>query len=140
MGSTVLKWYDLQEKGLPVTDNMRTRARAAVSAIIADYGIEGEAGFSILHRCSEAFHFLMVCTWRGSNEIWQSVYYLDAGMDNFGSFPPAYVEQGLPRPTFCVWEAGVVAHEAKSWAKFLASQRTESDLAHWSEDAIDADV
>ena len=44
------------------------------------------------------------------------------------------------RPTFCVWELGVVAHEAKAWSRFLTSPRSEEDEAIWRNDVLSADV
>ena len=29
---------------------------------------------SILHRCGEDFYFLLVCTWRNENELWETVW------------------------------------------------------------------
>jgi hypothetical protein len=38
------------------------------------------------------------------------------------------------RPTFCVWELGVVAHEAAAWSRYLASPRADTDFARWRDD------
>jgi len=67
---------------------------------------------------------------RGSNELWEAVYYRDAGMAGFAVFDPAYPAAG-PRPTFCVWELGIVAAEAQAWARFLGSPRTTEDDRLW---------
>ena len=44
-----------------------------------------------------------------------------------------------PRPTFCVWELAIVAHEALAWSRFLASDRDEAALSRWREDMLDAE-
>jgi hypothetical protein len=46
----------------------------------------------------------------------------------------------MVRPTFCVWELGVVSHEARAWARFLASPRREEDLGWWREDWFSGEV
>ena len=58
---------------------------------------------SILHRCGESFYFLLVCTWRNENELWETVWAKDGDGDVF--FRPWPIE-GTHRPTFCVWELG----------------------------------
>ena len=37
----------------------------------------GELGFVVLHRCGESFYFLLVCTWRNENELWETVWAKD---------------------------------------------------------------
>lgn len=85
-----------------------------------------DLGFAILHKCGADFHFLLLQLWRGANEIWEAVYYTDKGMDGFAPFAPA--NPGPPavlRPTFCVWEMGIVAFEARAWSDFLVSPRDD---------------
>src|SRR5438128_599716 len=79
----------------------RTRLRAAP---LAATGL----GFVILHRCGESFYFLIVCTWRNSNELWQTVFYKDGeAMKEFALYP----RDGEHKPTLCVWELVPVGHE-----------------------------
>ena len=112
IGATFLKWYDLDEPDLRISGHTRASATSATQPIPDPSDI---AGFVILHRCSAEFHFLLVNVWRGNNEIWQSVYYIDAQTTEFTPFPSAYPPIGAPRPTFCVWETGIVAHESQAW-------------------------
>jgi hypothetical protein len=62
-------------------------------------------GLGILHRCGSDFYFLIVNTWRGNNEVWETVFYKDgAAMADFAPFP----REGMHKPTFCVWELAPV--------------------------------
>src|SRR5262249_42716541 len=85
-------------------------------------GTLGEHGFVILHRCGEDFYFLLVCTWRNENELWETVW---AKSDSDALFRPWPID-GAHRPTFCVWELGAVAHEREAWTRYLLSARDEA--------------
>src|SRR3546814_7109998 len=77
--------------------------------------------FVILHRCGADFYFLLVSVWRGSNELWEAVWYQHGDMPAFAPLDSAYLpDAGAPRPTFCVWELGLVPHESAAWARYLA--------------------
>jgi hypothetical protein len=134
-----LKYYHLERAGEPVAETVDALARAA----LADprLGFSDDYGFCILHRCGAAFHFLLPTVWRGANEAWEAVWYRDGGMAGFAPFDPAYAAAaGAARPTFCVWELGVVAHEAVAWARFLSSPRGGADLQRWLDDRFEGDV
>jgi hypothetical protein len=60
-------------------------------------------------------------------------------MTGFARFDSAYPVGG-PRPTFCVWELGIVAAEAAAWARFLASPRAAADDAAWLGDRFNGAV
>jgi hypothetical protein len=125
----LFKWYQLALKDDPVQGAIEQLARVFLS------GANPEAkgfGFVILHRCGTAgFHFLLVNTWRGNNELWESVYYKkDDVTPNFALFP----REGIHKPAFCVWELAAVWHEARAWARFLQSARDESALRAWAAD------
>jgi hypothetical protein len=117
-----LKWYDLARAEAPVPIEIREMARAYLTAE-ADAGrleLDGDLGFVILHRCGEDFYFLIVNSWRGSNEIWESVYYKqDTATPGFSLFPRENRHKG----TFCVWELGAVWPEKQAWVRFLESAR-----------------
>ncbi len=98
----------------------------------ARVGDLGELGFVILHRCGEGFYFLLVCTWRNENELWETVWAKDGDADVF--FRPWPIEE-THRPTFCVWELGAVVHEREAWARFLFSSRDESARHAYLRDA-----
>jgi hypothetical protein len=128
VGTSRLKWYDVARADTPVPMAVRESAKARLVADIENgtLGFDREVGFAILHRCGAGndFYFLAPCTWRGSNELWESVYYRDATMTVFAPFPQNTMHKG----TYCVWELGPVIHEQRAWVRFLQSARTQADL------------
>jgi hypothetical protein len=127
-GTSRLKWYDVARADTPVPASIRETAMTRIAADIENgtLGFDREVGFVVLHRCGAGndFYFLAPCTWRGSNELWESVYYRDKTMSTFAPF----VQNGPHRGTYCVWEMGPVIHEQKEWVRFLKSPRTLRDL------------
>ena len=122
LGDAVLKWYDIAPEQDPVPDHLRELARRELAdgARFGELELGDALGFVILHRCGDGFHFLLVCTWRNDNELWETVWAKDRDADP--EFHPWPLD-GPHRPTFCVWELGVVAHERDAWARFLRSPR-----------------
>ena len=120
--STVLKWYEIAPADEPVPLVVRALARRNLrdASKEGSLGISGDFGFVILHRCGEGFHFLLLCTWQNENELWETVWAKDRDADP--EFHPWPLD-GPHRPTFCVWELGVVAHERDAWTRFLRSPR-----------------
>jgi hypothetical protein len=121
----VLKWYAVRPDGGPVPDEITRLARS----YLAQTPLEASGlGFVILHRCGNDFYFLIVCTWRGSNEIWETVFYKDGeAMADFALFP----REKIHKPTFCVWELAPVWHEQQAWVRFLQSARDEAAAQLW---------
>jgi hypothetical protein len=119
-----LKWYDVAPPDAPVPGDVRTLARRNLRAAARSGAIDlaRDLGFVVLHRCGESFYFLLVCTWRNDNELWETVWAKDG--DRQPEFRPWDVE-GTHRPTFCVWELGAVGHERQAWSRFLHSDRDE---------------
>ncbi len=116
-----LKWYDIGAVDEPVADD--------IYALAIDYlkreqpKLGGDLGFAILHRCGDGqFYFLLVQTWMGNNEIWKTTFYKDRTTTDFALFPLDQSHKG----TFCVWEAGAVAHEVAAWKRYLRSARDEN--------------
>src|SRR5450759_5548586 len=65
----VLKWYGVHPEDRPVPDEITQLARAyLLKTPLEARGL----GFVLLHRCGNDFYFLIVCTWRGSNEVWEN--------------------------------------------------------------------
>ena len=125
--TALLKWYDLAPAESP-RSRPHSRPRSLGRARRGGGGaleLAGEVGFAILHRCGEDFYFLLVCTWRNENELWETVWAKD-GEDDL-SFRP-WPAEGTHRPTFCVWELGVVWHEQGAWSRYLRSRRDEGAL------------
>ena len=71
-----LKWYHVAPADQPVTEEIEALARTylTVEGDADRLTFDGDIGFVVLHRCGESFYFLLVSTWRGSNELWESVY------------------------------------------------------------------
>jgi hypothetical protein len=108
----VLKWYAVTANDLPVPDRITQLAQSYLT--INPLEARG-LGFVILHRCGSDFYFLIVCTWRGSNEIWETVFYKDGdAMDDFALFS----REKNHKPAFCVWELAPVWHEKQAWERF----------------------
>jgi hypothetical protein len=121
----VLKWYDIAPAEAPVPDEVRELARADLRAAAGAGSLElaAELGFVILHRCGEGFYFLLVCTWRNDNELWETVWAKDG--EDAAEFTP-WPADGGHRPTFCVWELGAVWHEQQAWSRYLRSRRDDA--------------
>lgn len=124
----VLKWYGIFPEDRPITDAMTTLARRHLTTT----ALEAKGmGFVLLHRCGEGFYFLIVCTWRNSNEIWETVFYKEGDtMPDFALFP----RDGIHKPAFCVWELVPVWHEQQAWSRFLISARDEAAAHAWLDD------
>jgi hypothetical protein len=122
LGDSSLKWYDIAPPEAPVPESIRELARDDLQAAAGagELGLSRELGFAILHRCGESFYFLLVCTWRNENELWETVWAKDG--DEELSFRP-WPSEGPHRPTYCVWELGAVWHEQQAWSRYLRSRR-----------------
>ena len=132
--STVLKLYDLDEPAHPISGQDRATAHDHLATLTPQP--DDIAGFAILHRCGPSFHFLLPNLWRGNNEVWQTVLYADPPSQGFQPFAGAYTPPGAFRPTFCVWELGIVAHEARAWQRYLSSPRQATDFQTWLNDTL----
>ena len=121
-----LKWYDINRSDQPIEQSIRDIAQSFMSYKMTSDGKPSaqELGFVLLHRCGDGFYFLGLCTWRGNNELWKTIFYLETdAMEDFALF-----EQDEPhKDTFCVWELAVVSHETQAWTAYLRSNRTDQD-------------
>ena len=124
----ILKWYRLHPKDQPVPDEIERLARL----YLARNHLEATGlGFVILHRCGNDFYFLIVSTWRGNNEVWETVFYKDGeAMADFALWP----REGMHKPTYCVWELAAVWHEKGAWERFLTSARDGRAAEAWRGD------
>lgn len=121
----LFKWYGLHPDNEPVPDEIERLARDyLVRSPLEARGL----GFIILHRCGNDFYFLIVTTWRGNNELWETVFYKNGdAMQDFALWP----RDGMHKPAFCVWELMPVWYETKSWERFLLSARDEAAAQVW---------
>lgn len=126
--AAILKWYAVAPKDEPVPEEIDRLARA----FLTQHPLEARGlGFVILHRCGRNFYFLIVSTWRGNNEVWETVFYKNGNaMSDFALFP----RDGSHKPTFCVWELAAVWHEKEAWERFLKSTRDEAAAQAWQVD------
>ena len=133
-----LKWYGIGAAGLAVPPMITDMARSFLTRSEREGRLDqlGVFGFVILHRCGEHFYFLIACSWRGDNEIWQTVYAKDRDDQDFRDFP----RPGPHLPTYCVWELGAVCHEQRAWLRFLRSERDETALETWLADQYEGAV
>src|SRR5262249_14978729 len=134
-----LKWYDLARAATPVPDAIHALARDYLvgEAKAGRLGLEGDIGFVVLHRCENEFYFLIVSTWRGNNELWESVYYKqNAATPGFSLFPRESRHKG----TYCVWERGPVWHEQQAWVRFLTSPRAAASPQAYLDDRFSGSV
>ncbi|MFD1146668.1 hypothetical protein [Saccharothrix hoggarensis] len=124
-----LKWYEVREADDAIGDDVREQAHKFLHAEVAsgDLAISGDLGFVIHHLCQGTFYFLIVCTWRNNNEMWETVYIRDTTRHDDLSL----MEPGRHRETMCVWEMGVLVHEQQAWTRYLYSRRDdEAKLAY----------
>ena len=130
LGESILKWYDIAPADQPVPAEIRQLARdnLRTAASFAELDLDADLGFVILHRCGESFYFLLPCTWRNGNELWETVYAKDGpGSPDFAIVPL----HGPHRPTYCVWELGVIQREQQAWDSYLFSQGDDAARAEY---------
>lgn len=126
----ILKWYGIypQNQLIPAEVTLLARNWLTISRIDSR-----GMGFALLHRCENDFYFLLVCSWRNANELWESVFYKDGKtMVDFALFP----SDSGHKPTFCVWELVPVWHEQQVWTRFLGSSRDEAAAQVWLHDCF----
>lgn len=152
VNGAILKWYRLYSEGVAPLGDSNLTDDSAVSveieqgitqstmdgidqlarSYLAKVTLEAKGlGFVILHQCGSDFYFLIVNTWRGNNELWETVFYKDGeAMTDFALWP----RDGMHKPSFCVWELMPVWQETKSWERFLISARDAAAARVWLND------
>ena len=130
VNGAILKWYRLysEEEGVGAPSRLPEIEQLARS-YLQKVTLEAKGlGFVILHQCGTQFYFLIVNTWRGNNELWETVFYKDGdAMSDFALWP----RDSMHKPAFCVWELMPVWYETKSWERFLSSARDEAAVQAW---------
>ena len=134
VGDAILKWYEVAPAGAPVARAVR---ELAYDALCREWELADDLGFAVLHRCGRAFYFLLVSTWRNDNELWETV--LAKQSDEHERFEP-WPADGPHRPTFCVWELGVVCHERLAWSRYLCSERDAAARSAYLRDVFEGVV
>lgn len=118
-----LKWYDVHDPDTPILPETQDQARDLLrgEASAGRLRLRDELGFVILHRCGADTYFLIACTWRNDNELWQTAY-RRTGDEAF-----TLVEHPDPHhATQCVWELAPTCHERQAWIRYLDSARDEA--------------
>jgi hypothetical protein len=133
-----LKWYDVRRPEASMDSGLREQAREFVlaEAQAGRLQISGELGFVIHHLCGESFYFLIVCTWRHANEMWETLY----GRDLADGGPFCLIPRGTHLEVVCVWELGAVLHEQQAWIRYLYSDRDERAKLAYIEDRFSGTV
>lgn len=138
LDDALLKWYDVAPADARVSSGVRALARRGLRAGVRSGAVDlsGDLGFVVLHRCGADFYFLLVCTWRNDNELWETVWAKRGDEHGFGPWPV----EGTHRPTFCVWELGAVCHERNAWTRYLRSARDEAAKLAYARDTFEGEV
>jgi hypothetical protein len=126
-----LKWYDLcrEDQSVPAGIDSEAREFIAAETAAGRLPIAGDLGFVVNHLSGEHVFLLLVFTWRGNNEMWESVYQKDVRDGGPFRLGP----QGTHRGMICVWEFGAVAHEQLAWTRYLRSARDETAKKEYAE-------
>jgi hypothetical protein len=121
-----LKWSAIRRPGSPLPAGLEEETRTFVRGEVESgrLDIAGQSGFVMLHLADangrpDSVALLLVSTWRGANELWESVY--AKPLDPPGEY--RRVPKGDHAATYCVWELGVVWHERQAWSRYLDSAR-----------------
>jgi hypothetical protein len=138
LSDAYLKWYDLHRADQSVHPDVDAEARKFidVESTAGRLPIAGDLGFVINHLSGEHIHLLLVFTWRGNNEMWESAYYKDLRDGE----PFRLAPQGTHRATICVWEFGAVAHEHLAWTRYLRSTRDEAAKRAYAESMFSGQI
>jgi hypothetical protein len=117
-----LKWSLIEPESLPVTPAQIDEAQAFLLEELSTgrLKLHNEIGFVVQHRCAKVL-ILYVCTWRGDNEVWETLYHTPVEPDARYKV----TERENTSPTFCVWVLPAVQHEQRAWIKYLESSRDQ---------------
>jgi hypothetical protein len=131
-----LKWYLIEPAHLPITqhDELQAKNHLLEELQTQKLALNNEVGFVVQHRAGD-WMILYVCTWRGNNELWETLYHRRMLEDPYIVF-----ERQNTTATFCVWVLAAVAHEQKAWTRFLRSARDEANQQSYLHDQLTAEV
>lgn len=117
-----LKWHLIYPEHLPIPDEQVLEAQTLLREEISTgrLDLKDEVGFVVQHRTA-GFLILYVCTWRGNNEVWETLYHKRVDADTGYEI----LQRENTSPTFCVWVLSAVTHEQKAWSRYLLSERDQ---------------
>jgi hypothetical protein len=115
-----LKWSLIEPESLPITPDQVNDAQVFLLEELSTVRLKlhNEVGFVVQHRCAKVL-ILYVCTWRGDNEVWETLYH--TVLEPEARYKVTQREN--TSPTFCVWVLPAVLHEQRAWVKYLESSR-----------------
>jgi hypothetical protein len=135
-----LKWYDIHRPEIVIPSALSSESRDFLlkEANGGRLSVQNELGFVMLHLGDEGasrntLAMLFVCTWRGNNELWRSLFTKRLHRDERYLLYDAVGHVG----TFCVWELGAVLHERDVWNRFLCSSRDEEARLAYLDDTFE---
>jgi hypothetical protein len=117
-----LKWTLIEPESLPITPDQVNEAQTFLLEELNSgrLKLRNEIGFVVQHRCAKVL-ILYVCTWRGDNEVWETLYHTQLELKSRYKV----TERENTSPTFCVWVLPAVLHEQRAWIKYLESARDQ---------------
>ena len=132
-----LKWSLIEPESLAITASQVNEAQEFLLEELNSgrLKLRNEIGFVVQHRCAKVL-ILYVCTWRGDNEVWETLYHATVGPE--ASYKITQREN--TSPTFCVWVLPAVLHEQRAWVKYLESSRDQGAQAAYLNDQLTGQV
>lgn len=132
-----LKWSLIEPESLTITPVQVNEAQAFLLEELRTgrLKLNSEVGFVVQHRCAKVL-ILYVCTWRGDNEVWETLYHTVVGPEARYTV----TERENTSPTFCVWVLPAVLHEQRAWVKYLESSRDHAAQEAYLRDQMTAQV
>ena len=137
-----LKWSLIEPESLPITP---TQVNYAQEFLLEELNsgrlkLHNEVGFVVQHRCAKVL-ILCVCTWRGDNEVWETLYHaVVEPKAHAGDARYKVTQRENTSPTFCVWVLPVVLHEQRAWVKYLESSRDHAAQTAYLGDQLTGQV
>ncbi len=137
----VLKWYEIRrgEAIIPRAFIRDARAFARLEAEAGALDLGYGLGFVILHY-ADALAYLIVCVWRNTNELWETLYTRDLTGDGQGESCFRRAQASGDAPTLCVWELAPAWHEREAWVRYLSSARDADAKRAYLDDRLTGTV
>jgi hypothetical protein len=136
------KWSLIEPESLPITPDQFNEAQAFLLEELSTERLKlhNEVGFVVQHRCTKVL-ILYVCTWRGDNEVWETLYH--TVLEPEARYPDTgykVTQRENTSPTFCVWVLPAVLHEQRAWVKYLESSRDQNAQEAYLNDQLTGQV